>query len=184
MGLNSLQRVLGDEECNLHRAVVPPKTHRAPRCIERAALVGKTQRHRASFRSRLRCEIAQPRPPNAAPSRYPLSRAKYLPHATATAATPKQTAAANVRLNRVVTCHAPHDCRRERDRSLSATGAYIVHVLWSVMAEAAPYSAHCPGQFDLYRRSLRVVEPVTGTAYIRDVRAWPCFVAHLPVCLP
>src|SRR5262249_12047110 len=45
VGLNSLQRVLGDEECNLHRAVVSPKTHRAPRCIERAALIGKTQRH-------------------------------------------------------------------------------------------------------------------------------------------
>src|SRR5262245_10207051 len=46
VGLNALQRVLGDEECNLHRAVVSPKTHRAPRRIERAALVGKTQRHR------------------------------------------------------------------------------------------------------------------------------------------
>src|SRR5215472_15374535 len=46
MGLNSLQRVLGDEECNLHRAVISPKTHRAPRCIERAALIRKTQRHR------------------------------------------------------------------------------------------------------------------------------------------
>src|SRR5262249_57528566 len=49
VGLNSLQRVLGDEECNLHRAVVSPKTHRAPRCIERAALIGKTQRHRGPF---------------------------------------------------------------------------------------------------------------------------------------
>src|SRR5262249_19243469 len=58
MGLNSLQRVLGDEECNLHRAVVSAKTHRAPRCIERAALIGKTQRHRSSFRSGLRREIA------------------------------------------------------------------------------------------------------------------------------
>ena len=67
---------------------------------------------------------------------------------------------------------------------LSATGACIVHVLWSVMAEAAPYSSHCPGEPDLYRRSIRVVEPVAGTAYIRDIRAWPCFVAHPPVCLP
>src|SRR5215468_9556084 len=115
MGLNSLQRVLGDEECNLHRAVISPKTHRAPRCIERAALIGKTQRHRSSFRSCLRCEIAQPRPPNAALSRYPLSRAKYLLHAKAAAATPKRAAAANARLNWVSTRHAPHDCRRERD---------------------------------------------------------------------
>src|SRR5262245_15810586 len=45
---------------------------------------------------------SQPRPPNAALSRHPLSRAKYLLHARAAAATPKQTAAANVRLNRVV----------------------------------------------------------------------------------
>src|SRR5262245_64176809 len=45
---------------------------------------------------------SQPRPPNAALSRHPLSRAKYLLHARAAAATQKQTAAANVRLNRVV----------------------------------------------------------------------------------
>src|SRR5262245_3058038 len=101
MGLNSLQRVLGDEECNLHRAVVSPKTHRAPRCVERATLIGKTHRHRSSFRSCLRREIAAKAAKRRA-SRYPLSRAKYLLHARAAAATPKQTAAANVRLNRVV----------------------------------------------------------------------------------
>src|SRR5215813_8520741 len=36
----------------------------------------------------------------------------------------------------------------------------------------------------LYRRSLRVVEPLARTAYNPDIRAWPCFVAHLAVCLP
>src|SRR5262245_59091482 len=59
VGLNPLQCVLGDEECQLHRAVVCPKTHGAPRCIECAALIGKTQRHRRPFRSYQRCEIAQ-----------------------------------------------------------------------------------------------------------------------------
>src|SRR6516165_4089824 len=49
VGLNSFQCVLGDEECYLHRAVVSPKTHRPPRCVERAALVGKTQCHRCPF---------------------------------------------------------------------------------------------------------------------------------------
>src|SRR5262249_10265659 len=33
------------------------------------------------------------------------------------------------------TCHAPHDCRRERDRSLCHRRLYcIVHVLWPMMA--------------------------------------------------
>src|ERR1700758_3792571 len=31
VGLDALQRVLGDEECNLHRAVVSPEAHRPPR---------------------------------------------------------------------------------------------------------------------------------------------------------
>src|SRR5262249_62436962 len=49
VGLNPFQRILGDEECSLHCAVVSPKTHCAPCRIERAALVGKTQRHYCPF---------------------------------------------------------------------------------------------------------------------------------------
>src|SRR5262245_2863579 len=49
-------------------------------------------------------------------SRYPLNRAKCL-NAGATAATPKQTAAANAKLNNVVHMSRSYDCRRERDRS-------------------------------------------------------------------
>src|SRR5262249_61934936 len=78
-----------------------------------------------SVRSCPRCEIAQPRPKRRALSRYPLKRAKYLLYARATAATPKPTAAANARLNRVV-----HMSRSMiaggAATGLSATGACIV----------------------------------------------------------
>jgi hypothetical protein len=55
------------------------------------------------------------------------------------AATLKQTAAANARLNRVVHMSRSYDCRRER--GLSATGACLVHVLWPMMASARRLAA-------------------------------------------
>src|SRR5215469_1337001 len=85
VGLNSLQRVLGDEECDLHRTVVSPKTHRAPRRIECAALVGKAQRHRRPFAA-VDAGV----------------RSRYWLRARMTAVAPKQAAAAKPRLNRVI----------------------------------------------------------------------------------
>src|SRR5260370_40906499 len=64
VGLNALQRILGDKECNLHRAVVSPETHRAPRLVERAALVGKTQRHRYPSKLSISAESARLQPPH------------------------------------------------------------------------------------------------------------------------
>src|SRR6516162_6278851 len=121
LGLNALERVLGDEECNLHRAVVSPKTHRAPRRIERAALVGKTQPHRRPFAAVPASGRAadHDRPPSAARARrYPLDRATRLLYAMTTAATPKQAAEANARLNTVIHMSRSSYCRRERDWSL------------------------------------------------------------------
>src|SRR5262249_46753838 len=99
------------------------------------------------------------------------------------AATLKQTAAANARLNRVVHMSRSYDCRRKRDRSLCHRRLYCC-VLWPVMAEAAPYSWDCPAKFDLCRRSHGTVEPLVRPTYSPDIRAWPCFVAHLAVCPP
>src|ERR1700681_118705 len=45
IGFNSLQRFGIDEKRCLHGAIVSPKSHGAPRCIEKAALVWKTKRH-------------------------------------------------------------------------------------------------------------------------------------------
>src|SRR5262249_5783552 len=100
-------------------------------------------------------------------SRHPLSRAKYLLYARAMAATLKQTAAANARLNRVVHMSRSYDCRRKRDRSLCHRRLYRC-VLWPVMAEAAPYSWDCPGEFDVCRRS-------HGTVELREPRTVPIF---------
>src|SRR5262245_51184172 len=125
---------------------IPKNARRAALHRTRAALIGKTQRHRCPF------EAVYGRATKAAKrrarSRYPLSRAKYLLYARATAATLKQTAAANARLNRVVHMSRSYDCRRERDQSLCHRRLYC-RVLWPVMAEAARYSWDCPGEFDL-----------------------------------
>src|SRR5215831_19137626 len=61
-------------------------------------------------------------------SRYPLNRAKYL-NAGAMAATPKQTAAANAKLNNVVHMSRSYDCRRERDRSLCHRRLYCLRIV-------------------------------------------------------
>src|SRR5262249_46232124 len=49
----------------------------------------------------------------------------------------------------------PHDCRRQRDRSLCHR-----------------------------RDGACAIEPLGRTAYSPNIRARPCFIAHLPVCLP
>jgi len=105
-----------------------PKKHGAPRCIERTALIGKTQRHRCPFEAindvRSRNQAAERR----ALPRYPLNRAKYL-NAGATAATPTQTAAANARLNKVVHMSRPYDCRRERDGVSLPPAPVLLHIV-------------------------------------------------------
>jgi len=40
-----VQRFGGDEKRSLHCAIVPPKPHRAPGCVIKAALVRETKRH-------------------------------------------------------------------------------------------------------------------------------------------
>jgi hypothetical protein len=45
IGLNLLQRVFRDEKRSLHRGVISPKAHGAPRRIKRAASIWKIQRH-------------------------------------------------------------------------------------------------------------------------------------------
>jgi hypothetical protein len=42
----ALQRILGHEKDNLHRAVVPPKAHGTPGGVIKAALIRKNQSHR------------------------------------------------------------------------------------------------------------------------------------------
>jgi hypothetical protein len=44
--LNPLQRILGNEKNNLHRAVVSPKPHSTPCGVIKAALIRKTEHHR------------------------------------------------------------------------------------------------------------------------------------------
>jgi hypothetical protein len=59
--------------------------------------------------------------PSAARAAHPLERARrprYVLYARAMAAAPKQTAAANVKLNRIVHMSRSSGHRRERDRSL------------------------------------------------------------------
>jgi len=41
----ALQRILGYEKNNLHRAVVPPKAHGTPRGVIKAAVIRKNQSH-------------------------------------------------------------------------------------------------------------------------------------------
>src|SRR6516225_1855384 len=137
VGLNALQRVLGDEECNFHRAVVSPKTHRAPRRIERAALVGKTQRHRRPFAA-VHADVGsrhRPWPPaeRGARSSYPLNPARYLLRARMMAVAPKQVAAAKATLKRVITMSRSLMIAGGSATGLSATGAWIVRVLWPMM---------------------------------------------------
>src|SRR5207244_10657420 len=78
---------------------------RAPGRIERAALVGKTQRHRRPFAAVPASDRAadHDRAPSAARARrYPLNRATRLLYAMTIAAAPKQPAEANARLNTVI----------------------------------------------------------------------------------
>src|SRR5262249_5981240 len=80
------------------------------------------------------------------------------------------------------TCHAPHDCRRERDRSLCHRRLYcIVHVLWPMMAGRCALPARLSREVRPLSRSVRAVEPLARTAYSPHIRAWPCFFAHLGV---
>src|SRR5262249_35586849 len=105
VGLNALQRILGDEECSLHGAVVSPETHRAPCRIEGAALIGKTQRHRcvrAFLIAAVDRAIDHGDATRGALVRYSRRSATYLLYASTTAATPKQAAAASAKLNRVI----------------------------------------------------------------------------------
>src|ERR1700728_3441587 len=48
IGFDPLQRIGVDEKRCLHRAIVSPKPHGAPRRIVKAALVWKTKRHGSS----------------------------------------------------------------------------------------------------------------------------------------
>src|SRR5215831_21067067 len=167
----------------------PPSRCRIPKTAPRAALhrtrgsYWENSAPSKSFRKCLRCEIAQPRPPSAARSLVIRSVVpNILLYARAMAATLKQTAAANARLNRVVHMSRSYDCRRER--GLSATGACLVHVLWPMMVRRCALSARLSRGVQPFSRSLRAVEPHARTAYSLDIRAWPCFVAHLAVCLP
>jgi CspA family cold shock protein len=99
------------------------------------------------------------------------------------AATPKQAATANARLNKVVHMSRSSMIAGGSATGLSATGACIVRV---VMAddgcEVAPYPRDCRGDLALYSRShliLGAVAPLAGTAYSPDIRAWPCL-SRLP----
>ena len=86
------------------------------------------------------------------------------------------------------TCHAPYDCRRERDWSLCHRRLYCC-VLWQMMAEAAPYPCDCRGDLAFYSRShlfsitSRGCTPCENRVESR-YSSLALFVAHLAVCLP
>jgi hypothetical protein len=71
-------------------------------------------------------------------ARRALSGARYVLYARTTAATPKQAASANAKLNRIIHMSRYSNHRRERDSSLC-------HRRLLLMLEAAPYSSDCRG---------------------------------------
>src|SRR6516165_3894536 len=184
VGLNALQRVLGDEECNFHRAVVSPKTHRAPRRIERAALVGKTQRHRRPFAA-VHADVGsrhRPWPPaeRGARSSYPLNPARYLLRARMMAVATKQVAAAKATLKRVIHMSRSLMIAGGSATGLSATSAWIVRVLWPMMvARLRLIRAIVQGTSTFIVDPIALLNPLREPRTVPDIRAWPCLSRRL-----